>query len=207
MRLGLGRKAVLAALAAGTFVVAGCATETTYRPAKGQGFYRTGYSEQRIEPDRFLVSFGGNSVTERDTVERYLLFRAAELTLQQGYDYFVTVDRDTDRQTRTYSTPGFGYGGFGPFGGGWGPAWSFYGPGFGARRFGGFYGGYGGFGGFGGFGFGNDFDIRQIDRFEATAEIVMRRGPIPRDNLRAFDARRVVDTVGPTVVLPEERRR
>ena len=54
---------------------------------------------------------------------------------------------------------------------------------------------------------GNDFDVRTIDRFEATAEIVMRRGPIPRDNLRAFDARRVVDTVGPTVVLPGQERR
>jgi hypothetical protein len=206
MRLGIGRKAVLAALAASTFVVAGCATETTYRPAQGRGFYRTGFSEQRIEPDRFIVSFGGNSVTERDTVERYLLFRAAELTLQQGYDYFVTVDRETDRQTRTYSTPGFGYGygGFGPGFGGWGPAWSFYGRGFGYRRFGGGFG-YGGFGGFGGFG--NDFDIRQVDRFEATAEIVLRRGPIPRDNLRAFDARRVIDTIGPSVVLPQDRRR
>ncbi|HEX8382385.1 MAG TPA: hypothetical protein VF592_03315 [Sphingomonas sp.] len=203
MRLGLGRKALLAALATGTLVVAGCATETTYRPARGQGFNRTGYSEQRIEPDRYLVSFGGNSVTERDTVERYLLFRAAELTLQQGYDYFVTAERDTDRQTRTYTTPGLGYGGFGPGFGAWGPAWSFYGRPFGYRRFGGFYGGYGGFGGFGGFG--NDFDIRQVDRFEATAEIVMRRGPIPRDNLRAFDARRVIDTVGPTVVLPRDR--
>jgi hypothetical protein len=209
MRLGFGRKAVLAALAASTFVVAGCATETTYRPAQGRGFYRTGFSEQRIEPDRFIVSFGGNSVTERDTVERYLLFRAAELTLQQGYDYFVTAERDTDRQTRTYSTPGlgyggFGYGGFGPGFGGWGPAWNFYGRGFGYRRFGGGFG-YGGFGGFGGFG--NDFDIRQVDRFEATAEIVLRRGPIPRDNLRAFDARRVIDTIGPSVVLPQDRRR
>lgn len=203
MRLDLGRKAVLAALASSTLLVSACATETPYRPAKGYGFSRTGFSEQRIEPDRFLVTFAGNSVTERDTVERYLLFRAAELTLQQGYDYFVTTERETDRQTRTYTTPGLGYGGFGygGFGPGWGPAWSFYGRGFGWRRYGGFYGGYGGFGGFGGF---NDFDIRQVDRFEATAEIVMRRGPIPRDNLRAFNARRVVETVGPTVVLPRE---
>ncbi|WP_375402362.1 hypothetical protein [uncultured Sphingomonas sp.] len=211
MRPGFGRKAVLAAIAASTFVVAGCATETTYRPAQGRGFYRTGFSEQRVEPDRFIVSFGGNSVTERDTVERYLLFRAAELTVQQGYDYFVTVERETDRQSRTYST-GFGYGGlgYGGFGyGGFSPYWNMYGRGFGYRRFGGGFGGFGGgFGGYGGFGgFGNDFDIRQVDRFEATAEIVLRRGPIPRDNLRAFDARRVIDTVGPSVVLPQDRRR
>ena len=200
MRLNLGRKGLLAALATSTLVVAGCATETPYRPAVGRGFYRTGFSERQIEPNRFLVTFAGNTVTERDTVERYLLFRAAELTLQRGYDYFVTVDRETDRQTRTYSTPV--YGAFGPY---WGPSWGFYGRGFGYRRFGGFYGGYGGPWGFGGFG--DDFDIRQVDRFEATAEIVMRRGPIPQGELRAFNARQVIDTVGPTVVLPGQERR
>ncbi len=207
--MNLGRKAVFAALASSTLMVAGCATETTYRPATGVGFSRTGYSDRQVEPGRFLVSFSGNSVTSRDTVERYLLFRAAELTLQQGYDYFVTAERDTDRQTRTYSTGGIGLG-YGGFGGAWGPSWNFYGRGYGWRRFGGGfgYGGYGGFGGFGGYGgFGNDFDIRTVDRFEATAEVVMRKGPIPRDNLRAFNARAVVDTIGPSVVLPGQERR
>ena len=193
----LGRKAVVAALAASTLLVAGCATETTYRPATGQGFARTGYSDRQIEPNRFLVSFSGNSVTSRDTVERYLFFRSAELTLQNGYDYFVMADRDTDLRSRTYTTPGLGYGGFGGY---WGPSWNFYGRGYGWRRFGGGLG-YGGFGGFGGFG--NDFDVRTIDKFEATAEIVMRKGAIPTNNLRAFDARKVVDTIGPSVVLPK----
>lgn len=205
MAFSLGRKALVAALATTTLMVAGCATETRYRPATGQGFSRTGYSDRRIEPDRFLVSFQGNSVTSRDTVERYLFFRAAELTLQNGNDYFVMVDRDTDRQSRTYSTGGFGggYGGFGGpgwgyggFGGYWGPSWRY-----GGGRFGGGWGPWGGWGG----GF-NDFDIRTVDRFEASAEVVMRKGPIPRDNIRAFDARRVVDTVGPTVQLPEQKR-
>ena len=199
MNKQFGRRVVLAALASSTLLVAGCATETAYRPATGQGFYRDGYSDRLIEPGRYIVSFSGNSVTSRDTVERYLLFRAAELTLQSGFDYFVAVQRDTDRQSRTYST---GFGAYGPYGafGGWGPAWNFYGP-YGYRRFGYGFGGYGGFGGFGGFG--NDFDVRTIDRFEATAEIVMRKGPIPKDNLRAFNARAVVNTIGPTIVLPK----
>ncbi|RYY06117.1 MAG: hypothetical protein EON55_24165, partial [Alphaproteobacteria bacterium] len=128
MHLSFGRKAFVAALATTTLMVAGCATETRYRPATGQGFSRTGYSDRQIEPNRFLVNFQGNSVTSRDTVERYLFFRAAELTLQNGYDYFVMADRDTDRQTRTYST-GFG-GGYGGFGGG----------GFGYGGFGGYWG-------------------------------------------------------------------
>ena len=189
----LGRKGALAALAAGTMLVAGCATETTYRPATGQGFNRTGYSDRQVEPNRFLVTFAGNSVTDRDTVERYLLFRSAELTLQNGYDYFVMVQRDTDRQARTYSTGGYG-GGYGGFGGYWGPSWSFYGRGYGWRRFG---------GGFGYGGFGNDFDVRTIDRYEASAEIIMRKGTPDRGDVRAFNARAVTDSIGPSVILPK----
>jgi hypothetical protein len=200
MAMFIGRKVLLAALASSTLMVAGCATETTYRPATGQGFSRTGYSDRQIDDSRFLVSFAGNSVTSRDTVERYLFFRAAELTLQRGFDYFVMADRDTNLQSRTYTTPGIGSGfGYGGLGGYWGPSWRYYGRGFGWRSWSPFGGGYGGLGG----PWANDFDVRTIDRYEATAEIVMRRGPIPTDNLRAFDARKVVETVGPTVVLPK----
>ena len=201
MAFPIGRKIILAALASTTLMVAGCATETTFRPATGHGFQREGYSDRKIEPGRFLVSFAGNSVTSRDTVERYLFFRAAQLTLEQGYDYFVMADRDTKLQSRTYATPGIGGPwGYGGFGGYWGPSWNFYGRGYGWRRFGGGFG-YGGFGGFGGFG--NDFDVQTIDRFQATAEIVMRRGPIPQGDIRAFDAHKVVETIGPSVVLPK----
>ena len=77
-------------------LLAGCATVTPYQPLKdGQG-----YAEQRIEPNRFRVSFAGNSSTPRETVENYLLFRATELTLLNGYDYFVMTGTDTEAQTR-----------------------------------------------------------------------------------------------------------
>ena len=205
MSVQWGRRAALAALATTTLLMAGCQTETTFRPATGHGFYSDGYSERQIEPTRFIVNFSGNSSTPRDTVERYLFFRAAQLTLQQGYDYFVMADRDTKLRQQTYTTPGIGgfgpYGGFGygGFGGYWGPSW---------RYHGGFGGGFGWSpwygGGFGAF---NDFDINTVDRFEATAEIVMRKGPIPNGNVHAFDARKVVDTIGPSVVLPGQQRR
>lgn len=191
-----GRSLFLAAAASGALLVAGCATETPYRPATGQGFNRTGFSDQRIEANRFLVTFAGNTVTDRDTVERYLLYRAAELTLQNGYDYFITVDRQTDRQARTYATPGAGFGpgwGYGGWGGYWGPSWRFYG-----RP----WGGWGPWGG----GF-NDFDVRTVDRYEASAEIVMGKGAPPSGEVRAFNARDVVERLGPTIRLPEQRRR
>ena len=205
MSFPFGRKLMLASAAGAALLLGACVSETTYKPATGQGFSRTGFSDRQVDENRFLVSFAGNSSTPRDTVERYLLFRAAELTLQSGGTYFVMVDRDTDLQSRTYSTPGFGYNrgfGYGGFGGYWGPSWRYYGGGF---------GGYGrGFGWSpwygGGFGAFNDFDVQTVQRYEASAEIVVGRGPIPRDNLRAFDARQVADRIGPTVVLPGQRR-
>lgn len=198
----LGRGTLLAALGSGALLLAGCMTETPYKPATGSGFYRTGYSDRQVEANRWLVTFAGNTVTDRDTVERYLLFRAAQLTVQNGYDYFVMVQRDTDRQARTYSTGtgfGGGYGGgYGGWGGYWGPSWGFYGAGFGWRRFGGGFG----WGGYGGYGF-DDFDVRTVDRYEASAEIVARNGAPPASEVRAFNASEVIDKIGPTIITPK----
>ena len=203
MHKSFARKLMLATAASGALLLGACASETTYRPATGQGFSRTGFTDSQVEQNRFLVSFAGNSSTPRDTVERYLLFRAAEITLQQGGDYFVMTGRDTDLQSRTYTTGGFNSGlGYGGFGGYWGPSWRYYGGGFGYGRGFGWSPWYGG--GFGAF---NDFDVQTVQRYEASAEIVVGRGPIPRNNLRAFDARQVVDRIGPTVVTPGQERR
>ena len=102
----------------GALALAACATPTPYQPATGSGFYRNGYADQQIEPNRYQVSFAGNSLTSRETVERYLLYRSAQLTLERGYDYFILADRDTNLRSRTYSTPGVG--GFGGWGAGFG---------------------------------------------------------------------------------------
>ena len=177
---------------AAALAVGGCATETSYRPATGSGFARTGYSDRQIEPNRFLVSFSGNSYTSRDTVERYLLFRAAELTVQQGYDNFILVDKQTDRQTRTYATPSYGGFGYGSGFGYWGPDWRYRGRGYGWRDWSPFYGDPF---------FDRSIDVQTIDRFEANAEIVMGRGAKP-DNIRAFDARAVLNTLGPSIITP-----
>ena len=204
------RPALILALGAAA-TLAACATPTPYRPAVGSGFSRTGFSDQQIEQNRFRVSFAGNSYTSRETVERFLLFRAAQLTLETGGDHFIMVDRDTDKQTRTYTTPGVGgFGGFGGFGGGWGfgglggpwggwaPGWRFHGPGFGWRGWDPFWGDPF---------WGNNVDIRTVDRYEAIAEIVTGRGPKPPANVRAFDAHDVIERLGPTIRVPEDRRR
>jgi len=186
------RGTAVAALASAMLVVAGCATETAYRPATGSGFERAGYSDRMIEPNRFMVSFAGNSYTSRDTVERYLLYRSAELTVQQGYDYFILSDRNTDKRTRTYATPSFAGG---PYGYGyWGPSWRYRGRGFGWRSWDPFWGDPF---------FDRSIDVQTIDKYEASAEIVLGHGPKPANNVRAFDAREVMRNLGPTIVTPK----
>lgn len=195
------RLARLGAVLAGSLALASCMTATPYRPAMGNSASATGYSDQQIESNRFRVSFAGNSLTSRETVERYLLFRAAELTVQNGGDYFVLADRDTEKKTQTYATPGigggFGSGFYGSPWGGWGPSWRYYRPRFGWRSWDPFWGDPF---------FDRSVDIRTVERYEAVAEIVTGRGPKPADNVRAFDAREVLNRLGPSIQMPQQGR-
>jgi len=189
------RKLITAAALATAAVVSACATPTPYQPAQlTPAGPRNGFFETQIERNRWRVGFSGNTVTSRQQVEDALLLRAAELTLQQGYDHFTAVTRATERDVRYSARPTFGpyYGAFGysRFYPGWRPYWSAFGP-YGYRRFGGF--GYDPFW--------DDIDVREIDRYEATAEIVMGRGPAPSDP-RAFNAREVASNLGPRIPRP-----
>lgn len=186
---------VALALSAG---LAACATPTPYQPNIPGQQTSGGYSETRIEPDRWRVNFTGNSLTSRETVEGYLLFRAAELTVQNGYDWFAIVDRHTDRNARTYVEPdplyhpwygpGFGY---------WRPSWRYRGRGFGWRTWDPFWGDPF---------FADRIDVHTVESFETGAEIVMHHGVKPADDPRAFDARAVVDSLRPRIQYPAPPR-
>lgn len=84
-RVGGGLVALALVVALGA-----CTTAPTAYQAANGGF---GYDEQQIEDNRYRVSFAGNEATPRQTVENMLLYRAAELTLARGDDYFTVVDR------------------------------------------------------------------------------------------------------------------
>lgn len=67
-----------------------CATPTPYQalePDEG------GYSEERLSEKQYRVVFRGNARTSPEQVERFLLRRAAELTLENGYDWFRATNR------------------------------------------------------------------------------------------------------------------
>jgi hypothetical protein len=157
-----------------------CATTNPYHPSAASGGY--GYSDQRLEQDRYRITFRGDSATDRSQVQDYLLFRAAEVTLQSGFDYFVITNRamDTDRQTDAY-----------PYGGRFMFPTYYYSPRWGWRPF------YDPF-------WDDPFYVREVTRYQATAEIVMHKGAKPAGDANAFDARQVQTNLQ-AKVLPAPR--
>src|ERR1700689_3140092 len=78
-------------LLAGTLL--GCMQPTPYQPRlEGQN---TGYTDRALTHNRYRVTFTGNTATKRDTVESYLLLRAAEVTRAAGFTSFMFDTRDT----------------------------------------------------------------------------------------------------------------
>lgn len=172
------RFAYLAVAAALGVAACGSMGPTPYQPALGT---EMGYSDTMIESNRFRVSFKGNSLTNRETVENYLLFRAAELTLQQGYDHFTIADRDTDRERSIrgggpayygsrldyiYFHPRYGWiGSYSPM---WGPSTQ-----------------------------------KEVTQYQASAEIVLGRGAKGSDP-NSFDAREVSKNLAGHVTRPDQ---
>jgi hypothetical protein len=97
--------------ASAVVLAAACASPTPYKPASSPA--DTGYETTKLETDTFRVIFEGNEVTPRETVETYILYRAAQLTEETGHEYFRFVSRDVDEMIDldTYQTvetiPGF----------------------------------------------------------------------------------------------------
>lgn len=191
------RSALFPAFAA-LALLGACATATPYQAATDNN---RGYDNQRIENNRWQVSFGGNSLTDRETVETYLLYRAAELTRQEGFDHFRVVRRDVDEDSRLVAT-GFSSA-YSPFYSGFYCNYRFYGArglafrrsAFGPSRFGAFHDPFG-------YGFGAP-DYREIVRYEATAEIILGRGPKPEDDPAFFDAEQVLENLSTRIIRPE----
>ena len=98
------RIAVIAVFAS----LAGCASSPSYVAADGADDY--GHSSRKIAEDRYRVNFNGNRSTSYEETRDYALLRAAELTLAEGNDWFLIVDRES-QTTETNREPEsrFGY--------------------------------------------------------------------------------------------------
>ena len=147
--------------------VAACTAPTPYQPADG-GY---GYAEQRLEDNRYRVTFAGNADTPRDVVQNYLLFRAAEVTLESGHDWFTTGGQNVERSTRYFGTvdPLF-------------PTARLSRHDYPLSTFG-----------------TATYTTHQIDTYTAFADILMFEGEKPAGDVNAYDARDVIEQLRPTI--------
>ena len=152
----------------GLTLAACSATPTPYQAAGDDG----GYSDQQIESDRYRVTFEGNTATSRDRVEDFALYRAAELTLQSGHDYFKVLSKDVEPVVGSVRgvSPGIGIG----IGGG--------NVGFGLST------------ALGG--------SRADYSYATYLDIVVFKGDKPEDDREAYDALDVIERLKPNIVKP-----
>ena len=190
-------RCLLMSIVAGTLLIAsGCATSTPYQPLSASSSVSGGYTDQQLASDRFRVTFAGNELTSRERVETYLLFRAAELTVEQDYDWFVVVDREMDHEIERQIVPDPYYRPwYGPRYGDWRPYWRYRIPNDTWRDWDPYHGDRF---------WTHEVDVRTVERFEATAEIRLGRGPVPTGEDKAVVARDVIILLQPRVEYPED---
>jgi hypothetical protein len=166
----------IAVLLTATLGLAACQSPATYHPLdRASG---TGYTDEQLAANRYRITFTGNSVTKRQTVENYLLLRAAEVTLKSGYPAFAFDARDTQADT-TYHSDFVGWPGWRGRGRYW-HSWG-YGP-----------------------GFGPDMTVRATTSYEAFAEIVLLTDVQAAQDPRSLRAEDVLAHVGPTAQSPAQ---
>ncbi len=150
-------------------VLAACATApTVFAPASGP--QAVGFSEYRIEPGRYRVTFRGGPGAPFAQVADFALLRAADLTIEGGYDWFRVTDRQASQTGQTS-----------------GPQLSL-----------GAGGGSSGHSGGVGVGLGTTFNLGGGPQVTQTLEIMMGRGPRP-SGADVYDARQVRQVIGARV--------
>lgn len=152
-------------IAVAALSLAACATAPTlYQPAAGP--QAVGYSEYRIEPGRYRVTFRGGPGAPPQQVMDYALVRAADLAIAGGYDWFRVADRFTEGRPDNGPRIGLGVGG----------------------------GDYGYRSGVS-VGVGTSFNLGGGPSLTTTIEVVMGRGERPRDG-DVYDARALRRSLG-----------
>ncbi len=145
-------------------LLAACATSPPPYAASS-GANAAGYSETQIESNRYYVTYRARGTADAQLIQDYALLRAADLTLQNGREWFWVDHRSVDEGDGYDSGPRIGVG----IGGG-------------------SYGSHSG----GSVGVGMSFPLGQrgATAHSATLEIRFGEGPKP-DAENAYDARAI----------------
>jgi hypothetical protein len=88
----------LVVLVCAGLALASCVTPGLYQRADVRAG-RAGYAETQFSDAAWRVEFVGDDFTSRETVETYLLYRSAELTVENGYDWFASSVPDVSEET------------------------------------------------------------------------------------------------------------
>lgn len=99
------RSRATAAVVAGV-LLSSVACASTYHAKKSKS--GDGYAETMIAADTYLVSFTATENTPPDTIALFVLYRAAELTLEKGFDHFVMGGEDTQVKRNSLNAALFG---------------------------------------------------------------------------------------------------
>jgi hypothetical protein len=159
-------KRLIPALAA--LSLAACATApTVYQPAPKPN--AVGYSDYRIEPGRYRITFRGGPGAGPQRVMDLALVRAADLALANGYEWFRVTDRFVEGLPDRGPRIGLGMGG-GDYG----------------RRSG------------VGVGLGTSFSLGGGPASSATLEVLMGKGARP-PGADVYDARALRENLGARV--------
>ena len=79
-----------------------CACATPY----GEMGLLGGVSATQIDANTLQIAARGNAYIGSDTIQRYVLLRAAEETAQRGFDLFLIVSSKDATQSGTFYSPG-----------------------------------------------------------------------------------------------------
>lgn len=84
-----------------TLLLIACASSPVYSPASDSGF---GYSHSQLDSNSYRVHFKMRGDDSKQAMD-YAMRRAAQLTLEKGYDWFVINDQQTLTHTRKNADP------------------------------------------------------------------------------------------------------
>ena len=79
--------------------LAGCATGY-----HGAGF-TGGYLNMKLQDNIFKVTFNGNAYLSMEKARDFVLLRSAEITIENGYKYFVVLQTNGSMKIALYITP------------------------------------------------------------------------------------------------------
>ena len=91
--------AITAAIACAS-LLSGCMVPSPYIPIRNYD----GYDDTRLQENVFSVSFAGNEVTSQQRAHDFALLRCADVTLTNGFRYFIPADSAQTVRNEAYQT-------------------------------------------------------------------------------------------------------